>query len=168
MTISLGGRPIEVLLVEDDPADARLTQETLKGSTYRLNVNLAEDGEVAMARLRKEGQHADAPRPDLILLDLKMPKKSGEEVLGEMNQDAHLVQIPVMILTGNLAERSRLVSYNIPPSRWCAKPLDLARFDQAVSQLILDGDQSRKLHTGSRSAQESTRSRKWWWPYGPR
>ena len=168
MTTLQGDRPIEVLLVEDDPADARLTLETLKGSEHRVNVHVAEDGEVAMARLRREGDYADAPRPDLILLDLIMPKKSGEEVLEEMNQDPHLVQIPVMILTGNLAERSRLVFYNIPPSRWCGKPLDLARIDQAVSQLILDGDQSRTLHTGSRSAQESTRRRKWWWPYGPR
>ena len=168
MTTSRGDRPIEVLLVEDDLADARLTLEILEGSEHRVNVHVAEDGEVAMARLRREGDYADAPRPDLILLDLIMPKKSGEEVLEEMNQDARLVQIPVMILTGTRAERSRLVSYNIPPSRWCGKPLDLARFNQAVSQLILDGDPSRILHTGSRAAEESTRRRKWWWPYGQR
>ena len=173
MTMSPGDRPIEVLLVEDDPADARLTQETLKGSEYRLNVAVAEDGEAAMAYLRQAAEYADAPRPDLILLDLRLPKKSGEEVLEEINQDPHLVQIPVMILTSTLAERSRLVSYNIPPSRWCEKPLDLARFHEAISQPGIRGVEPSRTphagaHTGERSAEESSRRRKWWWPYGPR
>jgi len=173
MTTSPGDRPIEVLLVEDDPADARLTQETLKGSKHRVNVAVAEDGEAAMAYLRQGGEYSSAPRPDLVLLDLKLRKKSGEEVLEEMNQDPDLVQIPVMILTSTQAERSRLVLYNIPPSRWCGKPLDLARFHLAVRQLGILGKEPSPTrhagaHTGERSAEESSRGKKWWWPYGHR
>ena len=123
MATTPADKPIEILVVEDDPADARLTEETLKGSQHRLNITVAEDGEVAMALLRREGENAEAPRPDLILLDLKMPNKDGEEVLADMNEDPDLVTIPVMILTATEAEQSRLASYNIPPSRYCRKPL---------------------------------------------
>ena len=169
MTTTPADKPLEVLLVEDDPADARLTEETLKGSEHRLNITVAEDGEVAMARLRKEGEYANGPRPDLILLDLKMPNKSGEEVLAEMNEDPDLVTIPVMILTSTEAEQSMLASYNIPPSRYCRKPLDLTRFHQAIGQLGLfrrEPIRITRTETETASPAEGAPKRKWWWPFG--
>ena len=126
---------LQVLLVEDNPADARLTEEILKDSEHTTNLSVVEDGEDAMAYLRKEGGHSGAQRPDLILLDLMLPKMSGEEVLAAMNQDADLKTIPVMILTGTEAESSRLHAYNISPTRFCRKPISLDRFDHVVSQL---------------------------------
>ena len=121
MTTGSPTNPLEVLLVEDNPADARLTEEILKDSDYTLKLSVVEDGEAAIAYLRREGEYATAPRPDLILLDLMLPKKSGQEVLAEMNEDAGLTTIPVMILTGTEAEQSLLWSYNIPPSRFLPK-----------------------------------------------
>ena len=173
MTTSPSDRPIEVLLVEDDPTDARLTQETLKGSEYRLNINVAEDGEVAMAYLRQDGEYSSAPRPDLVLLDLKMPKKSGEEVLEEINQDPHLVQIPVMILTSTQAERIRLATYDIPPGRYFEKPLDLKLFHQALGRLNLFSRapirmSSPELQTTPQSEEPGEPSKRWWWPFGGR
>ena len=169
MTTTPADKPLEVLLVEDDPADARLTEEILKGSQHRLNITVAEDGEVAMARLRKEGEYANEPRPDLILLDLKMPNKSGEEVLADMNEDADLVTIPVMILTSTEAEQSMLASYKIPPSRYCRKPLDLTRFHQAIGQLGLFGREPIRISragTATASRVEEAPKRKRWWPFG--
>ena len=162
-------QPLEILLVEDDPADARLTQETLSGSTHRLNITVAEDGEVAMARLRRKGEHASAPRPDLILLDLRLPNKSGEEVLAEMNEDPDLVTIPVMILTATEAEQSLLASYNIPPSRYCKKPLTLTRFHQVIGQLGLFGREPIRItrpETATAPPAGGASTRKWWWPFG--
>ena len=169
MTTTPSDQPLEILLVEDDPADARLTQETLNGSTHRLNITVAEDGEIAMARLRKEGEYASGPRPDLILLDLRLPNKSGEEVLDEMNEDPDLVTIPVMILTATEAEQSLLASYNIPPSRYCRKPLDLTRFHQAIGQLGLFGREPIRItrtETATASPTEGASKGKWWWPFG--
>ncbi len=102
-----------------------------------MNVAVAEDGEAAMAYLRQDGEYSNAPRPDLVLLDLKLPKKSGAEVLEEINQDPHLVRIPVMILTSTRAERIRLATYDIPPGRYFEKPLDLKLFHQALGRLSL-------------------------------
>ncbi len=162
-------KPIEVLLVEGDPADASLTTETLKGCQHQLNITVAEDGEVAMARLRREGEYADGPRPDLILLDLKMPNKGGEEVLAEMNEDPDLITIPVMILTATEAEQSLLASYKIPPSRYCRKPLDLTRFHQVIGQLGLFGREPIRItrtEPATASPAEGGSTRKWWWPFG--
>ena len=93
MTMGTSERPIRILLVEDDPADARLTQEALKASEYAHHLSLAEDGEVAMTMLRREGEHANASRPDLILLDLNMPRMDGREVLAELKRDSSLNKI---------------------------------------------------------------------------
>ena len=126
---------IEILLVEDNPGDVEITQRILKNSKFSLNIGLAENGEVAMAYLRREGEYSGAPRPDLILLDLAMPRKNGNEVLAEMNADLDLKSIPVMILTATQAERDRLYFDNFHPSRYCNKPIDLHRFDQVVEWL---------------------------------
>ena len=173
MTASSVAKAIEVLLVEDDPADARLTQETLKASDYRLSVAVAEDGEVAMAYLRQEGDYADAPRPDLVLLDLKLPEKSGEEVLEEINDDPNLVQIPVMILTSTMAEQIRLATYGIPPGRYFEKPLDLKLFHQALGRLDLFSRAPIRMsppepQTPPQSAEPGEPTKRWWWPFGGR
>ncbi len=128
-------RPVDVLLVEDNPADVELTQRILQDSDYPLNVAVAEDGEVAINMLRKVGVHSNSPRPDLILLDLNMPRKTGYEVLDEMNQDDDLSRIPVLILTSTQAERDRLQFENVGPSRYCTKPLPIGRFNTIMGQL---------------------------------
>ena len=168
MTLESGDRPIEVLLVEDDPSDARLAQETLKDAEHSTNVVLAEDGETALAILRREGEHAGAARPDLILLDLNLPGMDGPEVLSNISGDPNLSSIPVMILTGTEAERSLLESYNIPPSRYCRKPLELDRFHRVVHQL---GQLSKRPiqipHAEAEEEREAEpKRRRRWWPFG--
>ena len=171
MTWESGERPIEILLVEDDPADARLTEETLKGADHQTNMTLVEDGETAMSHLRREGAYESSPRPDLILLDMKLPGMDGPEVLAQLSGDPDLASIPVMILTGTEAERSLLESYNIPPSRYCRKPLDLDRFHRIIHQL---GQLSRRpiqmpaagAEAAPEPAEPAGRSRKRWWPFG--
>ena len=165
MTLGSNERPIDILLVEDNPGDARLTQETLKGSTHQLNITVAEDGDLAMARLRREGEHADSSRPDLILLDLKLPGMSGEEVLEEINADANLSPIPVVILTSTEAERSLLDSYGIPPSRYWRKPINVGLFDNTVSRLQRLSGQPISMSLTRQPAKAAT-GRKWWWPFG--
>ena len=172
MNGTLSGRPIEILLVEDNPGDVQLTREILKESKHQSNISVAEDGEQAMAFLRREGEFADAPRPDLVLLDLRLPKKDGSEVLAELNEEPDLRSIPVMILTGTEAERSLLESYSIPPSRYFRKPIDVNRFNTAVTQLGAfskapitmsppeQQEQAQPVAAGSGSA------KRWWWPFG--
>lgn len=169
MVSDIGDRPIEVLLAEDNPADFRLAQDTLEQSHQRVNITHAEDGEIALAILRKEGEHANAPRPDLILLDLRMPRKSGEEVLAEINQDEDLVKIPVMLLTGTEAESSLLESYSIPPSRYARKPLQLEQFHRALGQMGLFSRQPIQVPTREQTREATAPSggrRRWWWPFG--
>ena len=169
MVSDIGDRPIEVLLVEDNPADFRLAQDTLEQSHQRVNITHAEDGEVAMAILKRQGEYANAPRPDLMLLDLRMPKKDGTEVLAEMNQDEDLVSIPVMLLTGTEAESSLLESYSIPPSRYARKPLQLEQFHRALGQMGLFSRQPIQVPTQqqTQAASESSGSgRRWCGPSG--
>ena len=128
-------RSVEVLLVEDNPADVELTQRILGGSDHPVNVTVAEDGEVAMSMLRKVGVHSDTPTPDLILLDLNMPKMNGYEVLAAMSQSENLNRIPVLILTSTQAERDRLQFANVSPSRYCTKPLPIHRFNDILGWL---------------------------------
>ena len=169
MTAQPGETPLEVLLVEDNPGDARLTEEVLKDSQFANNVAIAEDGEAAMARLRNQGEHASAPRPDLVLLDLKLPKMDGWEVLAQMNQDDDLRGIPVVVLTGTEAERSLLQTYNIPPSRYFKKPITLAVFENAVrqresfSQDPIVGGLAREQAVAEDS--EDQQKKQWWWPF---
>lgn len=168
MVTQVDDRPIEVLLVEDNPADARLAQDTIEQSSQQANITHAEDGEIALAILRKEGEYSSAPRPDLILLDLRMPRKDGTEVLAELNADEDLVSIPVMLLTGTEAEASLLESYSIPPSRYARKPLQLEQFNRVLGALGLFSRQPIQIPTESetRQATEDTGRRRWWWPFG--
>ena len=122
----------EILLVEDNPADVRLTQEALKESTTSFNLTVAEDGVEAMAVLRREGGHGSAPRPDLILLDLNLPRKDGREVLAEVKGDPDLRRIPVVVLTSSEAERDIIDSYDLQANSYISKSLDLEQFSTVL------------------------------------
>jgi CheY-like chemotaxis protein len=127
--------PIEILLVEDNPGDVRLTREALRDAKVRNNLHVAADGVEAMAFLHKEGEHGQAPRPDLIFLDLNLPRKSGREVLEEIKQDELLKHIPVVILTTSQAERDILESYRLRANAYVAKPVDLEQFLKVVQSI---------------------------------
>jgi two-component system, chemotaxis family, response regulator Rcp1 len=120
--------PIEILLVEDSPGDVLLTREALRDAKIRLNLQVAADGEEAMALLRREGKYATAPRPDLVLLDLNLPKKDGREVLQEIKADANLAIIPIVILTTSASEADILRSYQLHANCFVTKPVDLEQF----------------------------------------
>jgi CheY-like chemotaxis protein len=120
--------PINVLLVDDDPADVRLTLEALKEHKVYCQTAIATDGVEALAYLRQEGPYADATRPDLILLDLNMPRKDGREVLEEIKADPDLHRIPVVVLTTSEADRDIVQSYNLGANCYITKPVDLAQF----------------------------------------
>lgn len=128
-------RPIEILMVEDNPGDVRLTVEALKEGKVRNNFHTAEDGEEAMAYLRQEGGYAGVPRPDLVLLDLNLPKKSGREVLAEIKEDPDLRRIPVVILTVSQAEQDIVKSYNLHANCYITKPVDLDQFLEVVKAI---------------------------------
>jgi chemotaxis family two-component system response regulator Rcp1 len=121
-------RPIEILMVEDNPGDVRLTVEALKEGKVRNNLHTVADGVQAMAFLRRQGQYADATRPDLVLLDLNLPKMNGREVLAEIKEDPELRRIPVVILTVSKAEQDILKSYNLHANCYITKPVDLDQF----------------------------------------
>lgn len=121
-------RLIEILLVEDSPGDVRLTQEALKEGRLRNNLSVAGDGVEAMAFLRREGQHVNAPRPDIILLDLNMPRKDGREVLAEIKADQDLRRIPVIVMTTSDAEQDILKSYDLHANCYITKPVELGTF----------------------------------------
>jgi chemotaxis family two-component system response regulator Rcp1 len=128
-------RPIELLLVEDNPGDVRLTREALREGRVRNHLHVAADGVEALAYLRREGQYAQAPQPDLILLDLNLPKKSGPEVLAEIKADPVLKRIPVVILTVSKAEEDVLKSYNLHANCYITKPVDLDQFLEVVKSI---------------------------------
>ena len=128
MSLDVHTRTIEILLVEDNPGDVRLTMEGLKGATASHNLSVVEDGVEAMALLRREGKYADAHRPDLILLDLNLPRMDGREVLAEIKTDEELRRIPVVILTTSDAEDDILKMYDLQANCYLTKPLDLERF----------------------------------------
>jgi CheY-like chemotaxis protein len=123
------------LLVEDNPGDVRLTQEALREGKVRNHLHVAADGVEAMAYLRREGPHAQARQPDLILLDLNLPKKSGREVLAEIKEDPKLRRIPVVILTVSKAEEDVLKSYNLHANCYITKPVDLDQFLGVVKSI---------------------------------
>ncbi len=123
-----GIKPIQILLVEDNPGDVRLTEEALKEGKVLNRMTVARDGEEAMAILRREGKHASSPKPDIILLDLNLPKKDGREVLEEIKNDPKLKVIPVVILTTSQDEMDIIKSYRLHANCYITKPVDLAQF----------------------------------------
>ena len=129
------GRPIEVLLVEDNPGDVRLTREALKDGKVSNNLSVAQDGVEALRFLRREGPYAGAPRPDVVLLDLNLPKKDGREVLQEIKNDEALKRIPVVILTTSKAEEDVLRTYNLHANCYVTKPVDLEKFIVVVKSI---------------------------------
>jgi CheY-like chemotaxis protein len=127
--------PIQVLLVEDNIGDVRLTQEALRDAKVRNNLHVVSDGVEAMAFLRREGRYAGVPRPDLVLLDLNLPKKGGLEVLDEIKTDPDLQHIPVVILTTSQAEQDIVQSYRRRANAYVTKPVDLEQFLKVVGSI---------------------------------
>ena len=129
------GTPIEVLLVEDDPGDVLMTQEAFEDHKVRNRLTVVSDGAEALAYLRREGKYADAVRPDLILLDLNLPKRDGREVLEEVKRDEDLGRIPVVVLTTSQADEDILRSYSLHANADVTKPVDFERFIAVVRQI---------------------------------
>lgn len=127
--------PIEILLVEDNPGDVRLTKEALKEGKVANQINVVMDGMEAMAFLHREGKYANAPKPDLILLDLNLPKKNGREVLAEIKMDSRLKCIPVVILTSSQAEQDIVMTYNLHANCYIKKPVDFDQFIGVVKSI---------------------------------
>jgi CheY-like chemotaxis protein len=127
--------PIEVLLVEDDPGDVLMTQEAFEEHKVRNHLAVVNDGAEAIAYLRREGRYADAPRPDLVLLDLNLPRRDGREVLAEIKTDPHLRQIPVVVLTTSQADEDIVRSYQLHANAYVTKPVDFDRFIEVVRQI---------------------------------
>jgi chemotaxis family two-component system response regulator Rcp1 len=135
VTNSARGEPIEILLVEDSPDDADLTVDVLREGRVHNRVTVIEDGVEAMAYLRREGKHAAAPRPDLILLDLNLPRKNGREVLAEIKHDPELRRIPVVVMTSSDDEKDILAAYNLYVNCYVTKPVDLNQFIGVVRSI---------------------------------
>ena len=127
--------PIEILLVEDNPGDVRLTKEALKEGKVYSNLHTVKDGVEAMEYLRREGRYKDVPRPDIILLDLNLPRKDGREVLEEIKSDEKLKRIPVVVLTTSNAEQDVLRSYDLHANCYITKPVDLEQFITVVKSI---------------------------------
>ena len=134
-SIGMGAQAIEVLLVEDSPGDVRLTREAFKDAKVHINLSVASDGAEAIAFLEHEGKYADAPRPDLILLDLNLPKKDGREVLAELKSSPALRCIPVVILTTSASEADIDGSYQHHANCYITKPVDLDGFLKVVKSI---------------------------------
>ncbi|GLY79143.1 response regulator [Actinoallomurus iriomotensis] len=130
-----GARSIEVLLVEDDPGDVLLTKEAFDDNKVSNNLHVVSDGEEATAYLRRQGPHAGAPRPDLILLDLNLPRKDGREVLRDIKADPDLRSIPVVVLTTSEADEDILNSYDLHANAYVTKPVDFDNFIRIVRQI---------------------------------
>lgn len=129
------GNPVDILLVEDNPGDVRLIKEALRDGKLRSTLHVVPDGVEAMAFMRQAGQYVHAPRPDLILLDLNLPKKDGREVLAELKADEGLRPIPVIVLTSSQAEQDILKTYGLNANCYIAKPADLDQFLRAVKAI---------------------------------
>lgn len=128
-------KPIEILLIEDNAGDARLAREALRDAKVRNNLSWVSDGVEALAFLRREGKYAQAPRPDLILLDLNLPRKDGREVLTEIKADDKLKRIPVVILTTSQAEEDIVRAYHLNANCYISKPVDLDQFMKVVKTI---------------------------------
>ena len=132
MNINPGSQPIEILLVEDNPGDVELTIAALEEGKLYNKLNVVQDGEAALAYLKQEGKFTDASRPDLILLDLNLPKKNGRGVLAELKKDPRLKRIPVVILSTSKAEQDILKAYDLNANCYITKPVDLDQFIKIV------------------------------------
>lgn len=128
-------KPVEILMVEDNPGDVRLTVEGLKEGKVKNNLYVVQDGVEALAYLRREGEYKDAVRPDLILLDLNLPKMDGREVLSEIKADEDLKHIPVVVLTSSKAEQDILKAYSLHANCYITKPVDLDQFISVVESI---------------------------------
>jgi CheY-like chemotaxis protein len=128
-------RPVEILLVEDNPGDILLTQEALRDDRLRIKLNVTTDGEEAMDFLHRRSSYAKAPRPDLILLDLNLPRKDGREVLAEIKNDAALRTIPIVVLTTSGAKEDIVRTYSLNANCYIQKPLDLEQFIEVVRSI---------------------------------
>lgn len=128
-------KPIDVLLVEDDPGDTLMIKEAFADNKLRNRLSCVPDGVEALAFLRRQQRYADAPRPDLILLDLNLPRKDGREVLSEVKADPDLRTIPVVVLTTSEAEEDILRSYSLHANAYVTKPVDFDRFIEVVRQI---------------------------------
>ena len=135
MSSEVPSRPFEILLVEDSPDDVELTKESLKEGRLLHNLSVVGNGEDAMAFLRRQGEYIDAPRPDIILLDLNLPRKNGREVLAEIKADEHLKLIPVVVLTTSDAEQDVLKSYQLHANSYITKPVGLDQFITVINSL---------------------------------
>ncbi|BAE51783.1 MULTISPECIES: response regulator [Paramagnetospirillum] len=135
MTLRSAPEAFEILLVEDNPGDARLAQEALKEGRMTSRLKVVVDGVEAMSFLRREGQYAGSPRPNLILLDLNLPRKDGRQVLAELKADEDLRRIPVVVLTTSQAEQDILRSYDLHANCYITKPVDLDRFISVVRSI---------------------------------
>jgi CheY-like chemotaxis protein len=128
-------RPIEILLVEDSPSDTELTLEALKDFKVRNHVSVVEDGVQAMQFLRRQGPYAQAPRPDLIMLDLNLPRKDGREVLADIKGDDNLKPIPIVVLTTSRADQDILRAYQLSANCYINKPVDFNQFLEVVRSI---------------------------------
>ena len=126
---------VNILLVEDNPGDVRLTKEAFKEAKVNNNLHIVSDGVEALDFLRRKGKYIGAPRPDIILLDLNMPKKNGREVLAEIKADPDLMRIPVLVLTISQAEEDILRSYNLHANCYIQKPVDINKFIDVVKSI---------------------------------
>jgi CheY-like chemotaxis protein len=135
MTLSQPARQIEVLLVEDDPGDVLMTREALEAHKVTNKLHVVQDGADAMSFLRREGDYASVPRPDLVLLDLNLPRMDGREVLQAIKSDPKLANIPVVVLTTSEAEEDVLRSYSLHANAYVTKPVDFERFIDVVRQI---------------------------------
>lgn len=135
MEHSQAARPIDILMIEDSAADVLITREALAEAKLLNTIHVVEDGVEALAYLRKEGSYAGAPRPDLILLDLNLPRKNGREVLAEIKADEHLKSIPVVVLTTSSADEDILRAYNLHANCYVVKPVEFNSFVTAVQSI---------------------------------
>ena len=135
MTQAIGTKPVDILLVEDNPGDVRLTQEALKDAKLKVNLHVVNDGVEAMAFLRHEGKYESKPSADLVLLDLNLPKKDGREVLAEIKGDSVLRRTPVVIVTTSKAEEDIVRTYDLHANCYVTKPLDLDQFVTMVQSI---------------------------------
>jgi len=135
MSYRLEGRPVRILLVEDNPGDVRLTKEALKEAKVRNEISVVGDGEEALQFLHKQGKYEGVKHPDVIMLDLNLPRKGGLEVLREIKQDEGLKRIPVVVITSSKAEQDIVKSYNLHANCFVTKPVDLTQFLEVIRSI---------------------------------